>query len=932
MFDLFTEILFLTGFVHLVVLTESRFSALRPEPDKQERDNYEPGCWLGKEHYKLMEKFSPPLEPNGRLVCILCQCVPVTRKGIIQHYGKTKCINIKHKCPLPNCHNPILLPGKCCKTCQGQASFEDRYSLLPQDVEDQFDGYVNADKQAKPDYKEQRYTALLVGKNVIGVPPVMTKGVAMVYLLVKKDATLQFSIRYAELYNLRTIRFVDDNGNILLEHQLKQTATKKICGEWYNVPPYYLNYIAKKQLHLTITTGSHPKGEVAGIPEHDTSFDHGTFGALLVSPFSRGIGAYVEFRYSYSTRRKFVDYVVFQDGFLDNKRRKLEYFVTIEKNTKIIHQDTRRIRYKSNKRVNLNGSWKRPNKRGRRLLARRKLRLRLTSKGGTTMIGDIIPVLTCQIFQAVLSSSEALSDSIQPLTSAGSAVFQLHDSGQIAYMIRLYNMKQNLVSLTLESTPTRRRRRRIIQDLTRTFRYNTSSANGFAVGIFKKPRAKDLAMFLTGKLYINVGTSYRQVSALRGKIEHTEHDSTIDILKDLPFILTSLPTTQTGVAGHAWLAVTDSCVLHYQIVLSGLRDHSTITALITGKYDSTTSQSENAIYTIIITDFNNGIATGRIYDISMEVFQSLDKGTSFIQIDVTGVKKGTIFANLSISNTCWMKREQNYYNMLLDEGYKDIEVPSVKTCLYEGRVYDDGSSWIPVGNDSCYTCTCQQAKIICDVVICPELKCKYQEHLRGHCCPVCTDKTSTIPLLNKHDQNNTRQNGSCYYDGDKRWHQAGTKWHPYVPPFGYVTCAICSCMTDGSYDCTRLPCPPLNCSRSEAIRLKPIDCCQVCPETTGKSETISIQHQSDGDTSATSRSCTFGEEVYPNKAKWHPKLSDNEEVACVKCHCKNGKVKCRRKKCTPADCRKTKNKNVEKCCQCPGSHRKNRGRSKDNTK
>jgi len=31
----------------------------------------------------------------------------------------------------------------------------------------------------------------------------------------------------------------------------------------------------------------------------------------------------------------------------------------------------------------------------------------------------------------------------------------------------------------------------------------------------------------------------------------------------------------------------------------------------------------------------------------MEVFQSLDKGTSFIQIDVTGVKKGTIFSNVS---------------------------------------------------------------------------------------------------------------------------------------------------------------------------------------------------------------------------------------------------------------------------------------------
>lgn len=32
--------------------------------------------------------------------------------------------------------------------------------------------------------------------------------------------------------------------------------------------------------------------------------------------------------------------------------------------------------------------------------------------------------------------------------------------------------------------------------------------------------------------------------------------------------------------------------------------------------------------------------------------------------------------------------------------------------------------------------------------------------------------------------------------------------------------------------------------------------------------------------------CKFGEETYPHKARWHPKLSDNEEVACVKCRCK----------------------------------------------
>ncbi|XP_071145826.1 chordin-like [Mytilus edulis] len=927
MFDLFREILLLAGFAHLVVAAEIRFSALRPEPEIKEKENYQPGCWLGKHHYKLMEKFSPALEPNGRLVCILCQCIPVTRKGIIQHYGKAKCVNIKDKCPLPNCHNPILLPGKCCKSCQGQVPFENQYVLLPQDINDHYESSVNSDKEAREEYKEQRYTALLVGKNVVGSPPLMTKAVAMVYVLVKKDATLQFSVRYAELQNPKQINVVDSNGNILLSHDFKQSRDRKFCGEWYNVPSYYLNYIAKKQLHLTITTKRYPRGEVAGIPEHDTSFDHGTFGALLISPIPRGIGAYVEFRYSYSSRRKVIDYLIYQDGFLDNKRRKLEYFVTIEKNTKIIHQDTRRIRYKSNKKANLNGSWKRPNKRERRLMTRRKLRLRLTSKGGTTMIGDITPVLTCQIFQAVLSSSEALTDSVHPLTSVGSAVFQLHDNGQIAYMIRLYSMKQNLVSLTLESTPTRRRRRRVIQDLTKTFRYNTSSDNGFAVGIFKKPTAKDLTMFLTGKLYINVGTSYRQISALRGKIERTEHDSTIDILRNAPFILMAQPQTQsTGVAGHAWLAVTDKCVLHYQILLSGLRDHTTITALITGKYDSAPSYSGNAIYTIIITDFKNGIASGRISDISREVFHSLDRGTSFMQIDVVGVTKGSIYSNLSIVNDCWQKTSGNNYNMLLDEGYKVPVGNPITSCNYEGRIYNDGSTWIPVGNDSCYTCTCQQQKILCDVVVCPGLKCEYKVKVPGLCCPKCAEKPdkSRLPFTS---QNNTHTEGSCYYDGDKRWHAAGTKWHPYVPPFGYVTCAVCSCMTDGSYDCKRSPCPALNCSKSEAVRIKANDCCQVCPDK----QTLVIansESQADHAVASKEKSCKFGDEVFPHRAKWHPKLSDNEEVACVKCRCKNGKVKCRRKKCTPDDCRRTKNKNVEKCCQCPGSHRKSRGRSK----
>lgn len=33
----------------------------------------------------------------------------------------------------------------------------------------------------------------------------------------------------------------------------------------------------------------------------------------------------------------------------------------------------------------------------------------------------------------------------------------------------------------------------------------------------------------------------------------------------------------------------------------------------------------------------------------------------------------------------------------------------------------------------------------------------------------------------------------CYFDGDKTWRGSGTRWHPVVPPFGLIKCAICTC-------------------------------------------------------------------------------------------------------------------------------------------
>lgn len=71
----------------------------------------------------------------------------------------------------------------------------------------------------------------------------------------------------------------------------------------------------------------------------------------------------------------------------------------------------------------------------------------------------------------------------------------------------------------------------------------------------------------------------------------------------------------------------------------------------------------------------------------------------------------------------------------------------------------------------------------------------------------------------------------CYFEADKKWHMAGTKWHPYLPPFGFDRCSLCTCVPNALViECKRsVTCPPLTCSESEAYRENPMDCCKRCP-------------------------------------------------------------------------------------------------------
>ncbi|XP_022336515.2 chordin-like [Crassostrea virginica] len=879
----------------------ARFDILTTEEEDYGKIYHEyPGCKLGRSYYRLEEKFNPTLNPDGPYVCLICQCVPNFKKGILQHIGTVQCKNIKNDCPVPTCDNPVLREGKCCKSCPDEdKTYEERFNLLTENISKEID-IPTLEAKISRKVVNRKYVALLVGRNVISRRPLLTRAVAVVHLQVTENMGLRFSIKYEGLRNPEKLLLTDKKGNILMEKHLQTRFAKEqpLCGEWENVPVHYIRLLNYGKLLFVITTPSFKNGEVAGKPEVDKFRQKSTFSTLLVSPNQYGIGGYAEM--FYGIRSKSVEYTVIFDGLYNTKRRKQQYFVTIEKRTQILHKHMKRIRRRKNRK--LRGTWLALNKKSRKLIAKARLRMRVTSKGGTTIIGTIKPSVTCGAYVGVLSSGESLLYPQVALSSTGYAVLNLHENGHISYNINLKGMSSRVTYLTIESISTKSVRRTVIYNLSGQFRRNSSSYDGTASGIIKNIRAKNIALLLAGRLFINVETERKSYTALRGRIESIQYSEHVDLVKDKPFLMTSLPTSPTGVGGVAWLVPDKKCRLHYQIILSGLQDYSSLNALLIGEFDSMATQSnKNAIYTLIIHNFINGMASGVINDISSEVFKSLNVGTSHLQIGVKGIRSGEIIANLSIPNSCWnLPRDQTKPTL---GPSRSILRPLGKTdCKHSGKIYHNDESWIPTKNGTCRTCSCKNGNVLCHQMVCPRLYCNNQVRVDGECCPTCPETLS-------------QDNGTCFYPGDKRHYRAGTVWHPYIPPTGYSTCVTCTCDKNTlEFRCNHLPCPVLNCPVDNMIRIHRNDCCQVCTDQKILTDTIQTTASPTGELQ--NGECRVGKRVYRNKSRWHPILSSHGIYKCVTCKCKNGRIQCKRRSCKRTQSCKDGSKRKNRCCSC----------------
>ena len=78
-----------------------------------------------------------------------------------------------------------------------------------------------------------------------------------------------------------------------------------------------------------------------------------------------------------------------------------------------------------------------------------------------------------------------------------------------------------------------------------------------------------------------------------------------------------------------------------------------------------------------------------------------------------------------------------------------------------------------------------RGKVVCDDIVCPKPNCVKPFLPEGTCCPVCNETQIST---------NTGSGIGCFLEGDQVLHTPGSRWHPYIPPFGFSRCATCTCM------------------------------------------------------------------------------------------------------------------------------------------
>uniref|UniRef100_A0A672Z9N8 Chordin n=1 Tax=Sphaeramia orbicularis TaxID=375764 RepID=A0A672Z9N8_9TELE len=851
------------------------------------------GCSFGGQFYSLEDTWHPDLgEPFGIMHCVQCHCEPQKgRRGKV--FGKVNCKNIKQDCPEPECDEPILLPGHCCKTCpKGNNPLtytKEREDDLHKSYNDR--SYLNSE--------DMEFVAVLTGVRDSWLPS--SSGVARARFSLTRTS-LAFSITYQRNPSLSVFTIVI--SVTLLQPYLPVCVCLcvQICGVWKNVAKPLLRQLQSEQMRISLSTSTSRRDEVEGkIIKHRALFAE-TFSSTLTSEEENsGMGGIAMLTLSDTENN--LHFILILQGLIRHRGR--EPLVVPIRVQLLYRQHTLR-------EVRANITSHDPdfaevltdlNSRELFWLSRGQLAIAVATEGQDPqqISGFITGRKSCDTIQSVMSSGDALTPG--KTGGVGSAVFNLHDNGTLEYQVQVAGLTSDVVGLTIEQKPRRRNKRSVLYDLTPEY----SGATGQAVGSWSRLEARHIHMLLQNELFINVATAHSQDGELRGQIKAVLYSGLEAPRHELPTPLAGYfvsPPVRTGASGHAWVSVDRQCHLHYEIVIAGLSksDDLTVNAHLHGLAEIGEIDDSSPTRKRLLTGFYGSQAQGVLKDISVELLQHLDQGTAFIQVSTKLNPRGEIRGRVHVPNNCEFGTRGEVEEADVDDTVaKDPEElkKDPHTCFFENQHHAHGSQWTP-NYDKCFSCSCQKRTVICDPVICPVLTCTRTIQPEGKCCPVCDGEILTVH--------------GCYFEGDQKMHAPGTTWHPFVPPFGYIKCAVCTCRgSTGEVHCEKVTCPVLTCSHP--VRRSPSDCCKECPEE--EKGPAGLEHsdmmQADGP-----RHCKFGKNYYQNSDNWHPWVPVVGEMKCINCWCDHGVTKCQRKQCPILTCTNITRREGSCCPECLG--------------
>ncbi|KAG1666662.1 Chordin [Nymphon striatum] len=795
-------------------------------------------CPFGNRTFEIEEKWSPDLGPPfGVMHCIRCSCVALRRFA---------CVDIKDECPKPTCTEPVLPPGKCCKTCPGSV-----YTDLEDDIA------LSKSEMEISSHRTEKYIALLTGNSMN--PKVPSRGSARGFFkFLKRD--LHFSIYTNSIEKVTSIRFTDQEANIVKEYDVKQNSSAKICGIWHKLPRMYRRLLQKQRLSVQVTTADYKDGIASGrlikryhngsgyaryifYTKHFTFlsriFCHLDFFEVLfesvLSPdttfntLSVGAGGLAAVKLEGSSA---IISITFDGMFKKTGKSDLKYIFSA------IHEFPSQLSGKHSISIALKFSAQELKQ-----MARGKLALGLISNFGNKISGRIIPKQTCDVFQAVISGDGSNNGRKSKTGAAGFALLELEDSGTIRYSIKIESLSSTLVELKIKYPGKKRRRVKEVEDALATY------MDGWANGTYTKTTVTDIEKLMNGEFFVNVG-SENFPSEIQGKIRRS-----LRTQPQLQGNMVLLTGNKTSAAGVAWVYVDDECRLGYDVYSSGLslkksRHHHNDKNLAEERHIlelfDVPKNREFKNKRIALHKFNGvhvnsikkkinrvtlfGIHQGITYlKIVSKYYTSRKKDQEKPEPDLVMELKGNI-NSVRVPKHCLPNgnlMDQKFMNMHGYDTQAEQESNYINTdrdthCIYRKKTYADGAQWKAI-HRPCQICFCQKGEVKCQHYKCPPLDCIKQITLASDCCPICEEDLHLI----KGPDSKIR---GCTLPGENTFHIIGTKWYPFLPPKGFSKCVVCECnATTLKAKCTPKPCPTLYCPKNTAYREKPDSCCKKCP-------------------------------------------------------------------------------------------------------